>query len=138
MSMRVGMGRNSASDAQALRFMAQLGIQDVVLNTPPIPVKNGRWELVDIIALKNRVEEFELKLTAIENTQIDMRNDLITGGPKFGAARKYGRDDQEHRTGWHSDVHDELALPPLLPHRPRGHRQWRDGYGVRLRGRTLA
>ena len=81
--MRIGMGRNSASDAEALRFMAQLGIQDVVLNTPPVPVKNGRWELVDLVGLRNRVEEFDLKLTAIENTQIDMRHHLIAGGPRF-------------------------------------------------------
>ena len=53
--MRIGMGSNTSSSTEALRFMAQLGIQDVVLNTPPIPVKDGRWELVDIVALKNRV-----------------------------------------------------------------------------------
>ena len=46
--MRIGMGRNSAPDAQSFTFMAQLGIQDVVLNTPPVPVKNGKWELVDL------------------------------------------------------------------------------------------
>lgn len=81
--MRIGMGRNSATDTQSLRFMAQLGIQDVVLNTPPVPVKNGKWELVDLVALRNRVEEFGLKLTAIENTPIDMRHHLIAGGPRF-------------------------------------------------------
>lgn len=81
--MRIGMGRNGAVDSQSLNFMAQLGIQDVVLNTPPVPVKNGRWELVDLVALKNRVEEFGLKLTAIENTPIDMRHHVIAGGPRF-------------------------------------------------------
>ena len=79
--MRIGMGLNA--DTRSLKFMAQLGIQDVVLNTPAIPVKNGIWELVDIVGLKNRVNEFGLNLTAIENTQIDMRDHLIAGGPRF-------------------------------------------------------
>ncbi|MDA1280492.1 MAG: mannonate dehydratase [Chloroflexi bacterium] len=81
--MRIGMGLNSSSNTEALRFMAQLGVQDVVLNTPPVPVKNGKWELIDLVGLNNRVNEFGLKLTAIENTQIDMRHHMIAGGPRF-------------------------------------------------------
>lgn len=81
--MRVGMGLNSSANREALRFMAQLGIQDVVLNTPPVPVKNGIWELVDLVGLKSGVESWGLKLTAIENTPIDMRHHLISGGPRF-------------------------------------------------------
>ena len=77
------MGLNSSLNAEAFRFMAQLGVQDVVLNTPPVPVKDGKWELVDLVGLKNRVDEFGLKLTAIENTQIDMRHHMIAGGPRF-------------------------------------------------------
>ena len=56
------MGLNSSLNAEAFRFMAQLGVQDVVLNTPPVPVKDGKWELVDLVGLKNRVDEFGLKL----------------------------------------------------------------------------
>ena len=81
--MRVGMGLNSSANREALRFMAQLGIQNVVLNTPPVPVKNGNWELVDLVGLKSGVESWGLKLTAIENTPIDMRHHLISGGPRF-------------------------------------------------------
>ncbi|MBU96831.1 MAG: hypothetical protein CL901_01940 [Dehalococcoidia bacterium] len=81
--MRIGMGLNSSTNTETLRYMAQLGVQDVVLNTPPVPVKNGKWELVDLVSLKNRVNEFGLTLTAIENTQIDMRHHLIAGGPRF-------------------------------------------------------
>jgi mannonate dehydratase len=81
--MRVGMGLNSSANREALRFMAQLGIQDVVLNTPPVPVKDGIWELVDLVGLKSGVESWGLKLTAIENTPIDMRHHLISGGPRF-------------------------------------------------------
>jgi mannonate dehydratase len=77
------MGLNSSSNREALRFMAQLGVQDVVLNTPPVPIKNGKWELGDLIGLKSDVESWGLKLTAIENTQIDMRHHLISGGPRF-------------------------------------------------------
>ena len=77
------MGLNSSLNAEAFRFMAQLGVQDVVLNTPPVPVKDGKWELVDLVGLKNKVDEFGLKLTAIENTQIDMRHHMIAGGPRF-------------------------------------------------------
>jgi mannonate dehydratase len=81
--MRIGMGLNSSANREALRFMAQLGIQDVVLNTPPVPIKNGKWELGDLVGLKSGVESWGLKLTAIENTQIDMRHHLISGGPRF-------------------------------------------------------
>jgi len=81
--MRIGMGLNGSLNAEAFRFMAQLGVQDVVLNTPPVPVKDGKWELVDLVGVKNRVDEFGLKLTAIENTQIDMRHHMIAGGPRF-------------------------------------------------------
>jgi len=81
--MRIGMGLNSSANREALRFMAQLGIQNVVLNTPPVPVKNGNWELVDLVGLKSGVESWGLKLTAIENTPIDMRHHLISGGPRF-------------------------------------------------------
>ena len=77
------MGLNSSLNAEAFRFMAQLGVQDVVLNTASVPVKDGKWELVDLVGLKNRVDEFGLKLTAIENTQIDMRHHMIAGGPRF-------------------------------------------------------
>ena len=77
------MGLNSSANREALRFMAQLGIQDVVLNTPPVPIKNGKWELGDLVGLKSGVESWGLKLTAIENTQIDMRHHLISGGPRF-------------------------------------------------------
>ena len=81
--MRIGLGKGGAADRQFLRFAAQLGIQDVVINTPPVPVKNGRWELVDLVGLKNSVEEYGLKLSAIENTPIDMRHHIIAGGPRF-------------------------------------------------------
>jgi mannonate dehydratase len=81
--MRIGLGKGGAADRQFLRFAAQLGVQDVVINTPPVPVKNGRWELVDLVALKNEVEEYGLTLSAIENTPIDMRHHIIAGGPRF-------------------------------------------------------
>ncbi|MBT3995113.1 MAG: hypothetical protein HOF01_04875 [Chloroflexi bacterium] len=81
--MRIGMGLNSSTNREALRFMAQLGVQDVVLNTPPVPVRNGIWELPDLVGLKNGIDEWGLKLTAIENTPIDMRHHLIAGGPRF-------------------------------------------------------
>ena len=81
--MRIGLGKGGAADRQFLRFAAQLGIQDVVINTPPVPVKDGKWELVDLVALKNQVEEHGLTLSAIENTPIDMRHHIIAGGPRF-------------------------------------------------------
>ena len=77
------MGLNSSTNREALRFMAQLGVQDVVLNTPPVPVRNGIWELSDLVGLKNGIDEWGLKLTAIENTPVDMRHHMIAGGPRF-------------------------------------------------------
>ena len=80
--MRIGMGRGGSADAEFLRMCAQIGVQDIVVNNPNLPIRDGKWELVDIFGLRAKVEEAGLKLTAIENTPITMRDHIITGGPK--------------------------------------------------------
>ena len=80
--MRIGMGRGGSADAEFLRMCAQIGVQDIVVNNPNIPIRDGKWELVDIFGLRANVEASGLKLTAIENTPITMRDHIITGGPK--------------------------------------------------------
>jgi mannonate dehydratase len=80
--MRIGMGRGGPADAEFLRMCSQIGVQDIVINNPSIPIRDGRWELVDIFGLRANVEAAGLKLTAIENTPITMRDHIIAGGPK--------------------------------------------------------
>jgi mannonate dehydratase len=79
------MGRGGGPDSEYLRMCAQLGVQDIVLNNPNLPLRDGKWEVVDIFAMRAAVETHGLKLTAIENTPITMRDHIITGGPKRDA-----------------------------------------------------
>jgi mannonate dehydratase len=47
-------------------FASQLGVSGVQLNTPDLPGER-RWELSDLVALRQRVESYGLRLEAIEN-----------------------------------------------------------------------
>lgn len=80
--MRVGVCQGGGPTADFLRWAAQLGAEEVVLNQPSLPQRNGRWELVDLVGLRTTVESYGLRLTAIENTPVQMRDHLIWGGPR--------------------------------------------------------
>lgn len=67
---------------EQLVFAAQLGCNDIVINTPSLPARNGRWELSDLLLLKTSVESVPgLRLAAIETPPVNMRDHIITGGP---------------------------------------------------------
>ena len=80
--MKVGLRLDRSPDHETLVFAAQLGVTDIVVNTPSIPVRDGRWELSDLLGIRTSVESVPgLRLSAIETPPPSMRDHIITGGP---------------------------------------------------------
>ena len=48
--MRLGLGQFNALSEERLKFIKQLGVEDVLLNTPQLP-GTERWEFMDILHL---------------------------------------------------------------------------------------
>ena len=80
--MRPGFGQFNVSTDEYLRFAAQFGATDVLLNTPLLPSAGGRWELYDLVKLRVRVEQFGLKLTALENVPTAFYDHIMLNGPR--------------------------------------------------------
>lgn len=66
MTMRIVVGQAARATEEYLTFASQLGVGGVQLNTPELPGER-RWELADLVALRERVEGYGLRLEAIEN-----------------------------------------------------------------------
>ena len=80
--MRPGFGQFKDATPEHLRFCAQYGATDVLLNTPSLPGDGGRWELSDLVRLRLNVEQYGLKLSAIENVPTSFYDDVMLGGPR--------------------------------------------------------
>jgi len=84
--MRAGFGQFNQATTEYLQFAAQFGATDVLLNTPVLPTdggsEGGRWELVDLVKLRLTVEQFGLRLTALENVPTFFYDQIMLGGPK--------------------------------------------------------
>jgi mannonate dehydratase len=63
--MRVALGQAARPTDEFLTFARQLGFSGVQLNVPDLP-GTQRWEVQDLIALRERVASFGLRLEAIE------------------------------------------------------------------------
>ena len=84
-TMRPAAGQfNQLSDTR-LRFIKQLGVDDVLLNTPVLPGET-RWEFMDLLHLRTRCENAGLRLAAIENVPRKFYEKAMLGLP--------GRDEQ--------------------------------------------
>ena len=79
--MRPGFGQFNVATAEFLQFAAQYGATDVLLNTPVLP-GDRRWELVDLVKLRVTVEQYQLKLTALENVPPNFYDQIILNGPR--------------------------------------------------------
>ncbi len=66
MTMRIALGQAARATDEYLAFAVQLGVAGVQFNTPDLP-GDERWELDDVIGLRQRVEAYGLRLEAIEN-----------------------------------------------------------------------
>jgi mannonate dehydratase len=64
--MRIALGQGSRATDEYLHFAGQLGLDAVQLNTPDIPGEK-RWELADLVELRERCVSHGVALAAIEN-----------------------------------------------------------------------
>jgi mannonate dehydratase len=83
--MRLGVGQFSELNQDRLQFIKQLGVGDVVIHTPRLPGEK-QWELEDLLNLRKRVEDADLRLAAIENVPKHFYEKAMLGLP--------GRDEQ--------------------------------------------
>ena len=80
--MRAGFGQFKEATPEYLRFAAQYGARDVLLNSPNLPGAGGRWELHDLVKLRLTVEQYGLALTALENVPASFYDHIMLGGPR--------------------------------------------------------
>jgi mannonate dehydratase len=80
MPMRIGVGQAARATEEYLAFASQLGVSGVQLNTPDLP-GDQRWELGDLVALRERAEGYGLRLEAIENVPNAFYEDAMLGRP---------------------------------------------------------
>jgi mannonate dehydratase len=76
--MRIAVGQGARATHEYLSFARQIGAAGVQFNTPDLPGAR-RWELVDLIALRRRVESYGLRLEAIENLPNSFYSDAMLG-----------------------------------------------------------
>lgn len=96
MPLRIGAGQFMDPNPEKLRFIKQLGVDDILLNmyryTPDYPhmpdneqvplTGDTVWSLENLIALRERVEAAGLRLNAIENIPISFYDHVMLGGEK--------------------------------------------------------
>ena len=86
--MRLGMGQFNQVTDELLQFIKQLGVDDVLLNTPELP-GDTHWAFMDLLHLRTRCEDAGLRLFALENVPTKFYDKVMLGLP--------GRDEQiEH------------------------------------------
>ena len=76
--MRLGLGQFSELSEERLKFIKQLGVEDVLLNTPQLP-GTERWEFMDILQLRTEVENAGLRLAALENVPVSFYDEAMLG-----------------------------------------------------------
>jgi mannonate dehydratase len=79
--MRPAFGQFDLATDEYLQFAAQFGAADVLLNTPSLPGAQ-RWELADLVKLRLRVEQYGLKLAALENVPTSFYDHIMLNGPR--------------------------------------------------------
>jgi len=86
--MRLALGQFNQLSDEKLQFIKQLGVKDVLLNTPLLPGET-HWEFMDLLHLRMMCEDAGLRLAAIENVPRKFYMKAMLGLP--------GRDEQiEH------------------------------------------
>jgi mannonate dehydratase len=87
--MRIAIGQVRELTDEIILFAKQMGILDMQFNfyggSPYLPGEK-RWEYLDLVKLRTRVEDAGLRLNAIENVPIKFYDKIMLGKP--------GRDEQ--------------------------------------------
>jgi mannonate dehydratase len=79
--MRVALGQFDQATDSMLRFAKQLGVSGVLLNTPVLPGEK-RWEYMDLVQLRATVEDYGLRLEALENVPLKFYDKAMLGQPE--------------------------------------------------------
>jgi mannonate dehydratase len=83
--MRLAIGQFNQVTDELLHFVRQLGVGDVLLNTPRLPGES-HWAYMDLLHLRTRIEDAGLRLAALENVPVSFYVKAMLGLP--------GRDEQ--------------------------------------------
>ena len=89
---RIGLGSFSQPTDERLRFIKQIGVDHILMNfyrTPLIDTAHaeqplhgdGEWSFNELVSLRNRIEDYGLKLNAIENLPKEFYRDIMLGKP---------------------------------------------------------
>lgn len=122
--MRVAAGQFLEVHDETMRYIKQLGVESVQINTPKLP-GDCRWEYEDLLRLRQQIESYGLELEAIENVPIKFYDKIMLGLP--------GRDEQiEH---YQAIIrHAGRAGIPLLGHHFMPNFVWRTSLDAPGRG----
>lgn len=80
--MRPGFGSNIIPTAESMTYAQQLGVIDIVPSTEHLPSINGTWALQDLVNLRRNVENYGMKLSALENVPIEFYDHIMLNGPR--------------------------------------------------------
>ncbi|MDQ3702583.1 MAG: mannonate dehydratase [Chloroflexota bacterium] len=78
--MRVAIGLSGRATDEELTLAAQMGCSGVVVPSPALS-DTLRWEVDDLVRLRQRVERFGLRLEAIQNTRLDLLDEIRLARP---------------------------------------------------------
>ena len=78
--MRVAIGQFNELTEEQLVFAVQIGVQDILLNTPKLP-GDERWEFMDLLNWRTKCEERGLRLIALENVPVKFYDKIMLGLP---------------------------------------------------------
>ena len=80
--MRPGFGQFNTASSEYLRFAAQYGVKDILLNNPILQEeKPGVWSKKELAKLKLSIESYNLQLSAIENVPTHFYDHIMLNGP---------------------------------------------------------
>ena len=91
--MRVALGQHASATRDYLTFAKQLGVSgvqfnmigkgiDLIPHSDDLPGEKGYWELADLKRLKQRVDDYDLELEAIENVPRHFYIDAMLNGSR--------------------------------------------------------
>jgi len=79
--MRIGLGQFSELTDEKLAFIKQLGADDFLMNTPDLP-GDMQWEYEDLLELRQRADNADLRLMALENVPVSFYDKAMLGRPE--------------------------------------------------------
>jgi len=80
LQMRIGLGQFSELTEEKILFAKELGIKDLLFNTPALPGEK-QWEFKDLLQLRMACEDAGVRLAAIENVPQRFYDKVMLGLP---------------------------------------------------------